>query len=140
MRAARIRALAGRSVSGLARPTAVTIFRSPQTPEARTSQPRGQTRLWTGDITYLPTGEGWLYLAAVLDLATRKIVSWSMRDHIAHRVERGGVDDGRQAAATNCRADLPVGSRQPVRGRGLPETARRYGGEAVDEPHGLLLR
>jgi len=34
------------------------------------------------DITYLPTGEGWLYLAAVLDLATRKIVGWSMRDHM----------------------------------------------------------
>ncbi len=34
------------------------------------------------DITSLPTGEGWLYLAAVLDLATRKIVGWSMRAHM----------------------------------------------------------
>lgn len=31
-----------------------------------------------GDITYIPTGEGWLYLAGVLDLCTRKIVGWSM--------------------------------------------------------------
>lgn len=38
--------------------------------------------VWLADITYLPTGEGWLYLAAVLDLATRKIVGWSMRDHM----------------------------------------------------------
>ena len=38
--------------------------------------------VWLGDITYLPTGEGWLYLAAVLDLATRKIVGWSMRKHM----------------------------------------------------------
>lgn len=38
--------------------------------------------VWLSDITYLPTGEGRLYLAAVLDLATRKIVGWSMRDHI----------------------------------------------------------
>ena len=39
-------------------------------------------RIWLADITYIPTGEGWLYLAAVLDLATRKIVGWSMRDHM----------------------------------------------------------
>jgi putative transposase len=39
-------------------------------------------RVWLADITYIPTGEGWLYLAAVLDLATRKIVGWSMRDHM----------------------------------------------------------
>lgn len=39
-------------------------------------------RVWLADITYLPTGEGWLYLAALLDLATRKIVGWSMRDHM----------------------------------------------------------
>jgi transposase InsO family protein len=42
-------------------------------------------RIWRADITYIPTGDGWLYLAAILDLATRKIVGWSMRDHM--RVE-----------------------------------------------------
>ncbi len=39
-------------------------------------------RIWLADITYIATGEGWLYLAAVLDLATRKIVGWAMRDHM----------------------------------------------------------
>lgn len=39
-------------------------------------------QVWLADITYLPTGEGWLYLAAVLDLATRKVVGWSMREHL----------------------------------------------------------
>ena len=39
-------------------------------------------QIWLTDITYLPTGEGWLYLAAVLDMATRKIVGWSMRSHM----------------------------------------------------------
>ena len=39
-------------------------------------------RVWLTDITYLTTAEGWLYLAAVLDLATRKIVGWPMRDHM----------------------------------------------------------
>jgi transposase InsO family protein len=33
---------------------------------------------WVADITYVPTGEGWLYLAVVLDLFSRRIVGWSM--------------------------------------------------------------
>ena len=34
-----------------------------------------------GDITYIPTWEGWLYLATVIDCATRKVVGWAMGDH-----------------------------------------------------------
>ena len=37
-------------------------------------------QVWLADLTYISTGEGWLYLAAVLDLHTRKIVGWSMRE------------------------------------------------------------
>lgn len=39
-------------------------------------------RKWTADITYIPTGEGWLYLAAVMDLYSRRIVGWSMSGRI----------------------------------------------------------
>ncbi len=35
-----------------------------------------------GDITYLRTGQGWLYLATVIDLCTRMVVGWSMADHM----------------------------------------------------------
>ena len=38
--------------------------------------------IYVGDITYLPTGEGWLYLAIVLDLCSRAVVGWSMADHM----------------------------------------------------------
>jgi putative transposase len=38
--------------------------------------------LWTADITYVPTLEGFLYLAIVLDVYSRKIVGWSMADHM----------------------------------------------------------
>lgn len=38
--------------------------------------------VWLTDISYLPTDEGWLYLAVVEDLATREIVGWSMADHL----------------------------------------------------------
>ena len=38
--------------------------------------------VWTGDITYIATDEGWLYLAAVVDLFSRQVVGWSMQAHI----------------------------------------------------------
>jgi len=48
--------------------------------------------IWMSDITYIPTGEGWLYLAAVMDLCTRKIIGWSLKDtlqtEITLKVER----------------------------------------------------
>ena len=37
---------------------------------------------WLADITYIPTTEGWLYLAAVLDCFSRRIVGWSMAEHL----------------------------------------------------------
>ena len=37
---------------------------------------------WVGDITYIATDEGWLYLACVMDLASRKIVGWSMSERM----------------------------------------------------------
>jgi putative transposase len=39
-------------------------------------------KAWVGDITYVETAEGWLYLACVMDLASRRIVGWSMSDRI----------------------------------------------------------
>ncbi len=37
-----------------------------------------RNRVWASDITYVPTREGWLYLAVILDLASRRVVGWSM--------------------------------------------------------------
>jgi len=41
--------------------------------------PEAPNRVWTSDITYLWTGEGWLYLAIVLDLFNREVVGWSLK-------------------------------------------------------------
>jgi putative transposase len=38
--------------------------------------------VWCADITYVPTAAGWVYLAAIIDLATRMIVGWSMASHM----------------------------------------------------------
>lgn len=48
----------------------------------RCFSPGAPNVLWTGDITYIPTDEGWLYLAAVLDLHSRQVVGWSMQPHM----------------------------------------------------------
>ena len=45
-----------------------------------------RNRLWVGDITYIPTREGWLYLAAVIDAFSRKVVGWSMSERITEKV------------------------------------------------------
>jgi len=48
----------------------------------RQFRPAGPNQLWVADITYLRTWEGWLYLAAVQDAYSRRIVRWSMADHL----------------------------------------------------------
>lgn len=52
----------------------------------RNFTPSRKNELWVTDITYIPTREGWLYLAAVEDLYTRQIVGWSMSERIDSRL------------------------------------------------------
>jgi len=58
---------------------------------------------WVCDISYLWTGEGWLYLAVVLDLISRMVVGWAM----AKRMKAGLVCDALQMALWRCR--MPKG-------------------------------
>jgi putative transposase len=48
----------------------------------RQFRPGAPNVLWIADVTYLRTWEGWLYLAAVQDAYSRRIVGWSMADHM----------------------------------------------------------
>ncbi len=62
------------------------------------------TPAWVTDITYVPTQEGWLYLAAVMDLRTRRILGWAMADHM--RVEL--VTDALLMALARRKPDGPM--------------------------------
>jgi transposase InsO family protein len=44
--------------------------------------PEAPDRAWAGDITFIPTSAGWLYLAVVIDLCSRRIVGWSLAEHL----------------------------------------------------------
>jgi transposase InsO family protein len=59
--------------------------------------------IYMGDITYLSTGEGWLYLAVVLDLCSRAVVGWSMAEHM-------------RAELVNQALSMAIGQRQPAAG------------------------
>ena len=59
-------------------------------------------RVWLADLTYLWTAEGWLYLAVVLDLCTRRVVGWAMADHLGHELALAALD-----MAIACRRPAP---------------------------------
>ena len=54
--------------------------------------PDAPNRVWSADMTYIPTGEGWLYLAVVEDLFSRRIVGWSMDQTMTSRLVVDALD------------------------------------------------
>jgi putative transposase len=95
-------------------------------------------RLWCTDLTYVPTGEGWLYLAVIIDVFSRTVVGWAADDHMRTELV---LDAWRMAA----------GRRRPGRGlivhsdRGSQYTSQAWldtldsRGQSVDGAGRLLL-
>ena len=93
----------------------------------------GVNAVWAADITYIPTREGWLYLAVILDLASRRVVGWAVRTRLdqalalgalrmalRHRGARGGLhhsDRGVQCASAAYRALLATSQFTPSMSR-----------------------
>lgn len=86
--------------------TTIPDARAPKAPDLLDrdfSAPRPDVR-WCGDITYLPVGKDWMYLATVIDIHSRRVVGWSMAEHMrsglvvdaleAAVATRGGSVDG----------------------------------------------
>ncbi|MEW2418914.1 IS3 family transposase [Streptomyces sp. NPDC046866] len=68
-----------------------------------TADPQAVDTRWCGDITYIPTGQGWLYLATVIDIASRRVIGWATSDHL-------GTSLAADALTAACRQRRPVGS------------------------------
>ena len=85
---------------------------------------------WCGDITYIHTWEGWLYLATVIDLTSRRVVGWATADHLRTDL----IDQALANAVT---------SRRPTRGvifhsdRGCQYTSAQY--RRLADQHGIRL-
>jgi transposase InsO family protein len=58
-------------------------------------------RAWAGDITYLWTAEGWLYLAVVLDIGTRRVIGWSFRTTLEAELATGALEMALGGRAVN---------------------------------------
>jgi putative transposase len=52
----------------------------------RNFTPAAPNQAWAGDVTYIPTEDGWLFLAVVMDLFSRRIVGWSMQDNMRSEI------------------------------------------------------
>ena len=82
-------------------------------------------RVWVADITYVWTAEGWLYLAAVMDLYSRRIVGWSMQAHMREELVLSALE-------------MAVSSRRPT--LGLLHHSDRGSQYAAEAYRAYLLR
>ena len=81
----------------------------------RNFTPAGPNQAWTGDLTYIATEEGWLFLAVVIDLFSRKVVGWSMRPDMHRSLVIDALEMGLfQRRPPKGQADLSQRSRQSV--------------------------
>ena len=78
----RLAGLAGRYPKRFRRTTISDPLTSIPDLVQRDFAPSAPNQLWVGDITYVRTWEGWLYLAVLLDCYSRRVVGWSMADHL----------------------------------------------------------
>jgi putative transposase len=86
-------------------------------------------RIWLADITYVETDEGWLYLSTVMDLYSRRIVGWAMRDHLRTELPLAALR-------------MAIASQRPGTGlihhsdRGVQYASHDY--RAALAPHGII--
>lgn len=84
--------------------------------------PTQPNKLWVADITYIRTWQGWLYLAAIMDAHSRRVVGWSMQPHMRAELVQDALD-------------MAVGRRRPAPGlvhhtdHGSQYTALTFGAE-----------
>jgi len=122
--------------------TTIAARSVPKPPDLLNRQfaPGAPDRAWCSDITYVRTGEGWLYLAAVLDVGSRRLVGYAMSDRIDTRLVQDALDmaasarSGR-AAGTIFHSDrgaqyLSGTLRSAVTSWGLAQSVGRVGSSA----------
>ena len=99
---------------------------------------------WSADLTYVWTREGWLYLAIILDLFSRRILGWSAKSTMARSIVLEALGSALRLRQPSRRllhhSDRgSMGQSPALRERRLPETASRGAGHLQHEPERQLL-
>ena len=96
-------------------------------------------RAWVTDVTAIATDEGWLYLAPMLDLCSRRVLAWAASEHNDTALALEVLREAILAAPPASRVPSPLRPRQPLRERRLPRGAACLRGVPEHEPQGRLL-
>jgi transposase InsO family protein len=74
--------------------------------------PAGIDTRWCGDITYIPTDEGWLYPATVIDVASRRVIGWATAGHL--RTARAAASRGHRDRCSAQQLACSQAARRPT--------------------------
>lgn len=119
--------------------TTIPAEENPPMPDlvGRLFDPGAPDVAWCGDITYVPTGEGWLYVASVLDLGSRRLLGYAMADHMRTELvadaihmaagSRGGATEGIIFHGDRGAQYMSHEYRQLVTGLGMRQSVGRTG-------------
>ncbi len=116
---------------------------APNLLEQRFDQSSAPNQVWVTDITYVPTDAGWLYVAAIKDLFSKKIVGWAMADHMRVSLVSQALltaVDGGEAGTTAQRSHSPQRPGQPVCEPRVSTASHTVWHEGIDESSRQLLR
>ena len=111
----------------------------------RDFEPAAANQVWAGDVTYVATGEGWAYLAVLLDLFSRRVVgrAMSVAGHERHQRHGARAEGARErcprASLAPCGPRPPHRPREPLCERGLPCGAFDVRDDPKHEPERRLL-
>ncbi len=106
---------------------------------AQMGPPPSPDRVWVSDISYIATREGWLYLAVVLDLFSRKVLGWALQETMQSSLVEPGAPARHARAPAGPGLVLSFRSRRPVRQRGGAHAPAGDQGHAKHERQGPLL-
>ena len=104
----------------------------------RRFNPEVPNQLWSGDITYIATDEGWVYLVAVIDLFSRQVVGMEHAAAHARQSRQGCAGHGMLAPSPHRRPDIPQRPWQPVLQPRVPGCFEELGDALIDEQEGQL--
>ena len=102
-------------------------------------EPSGPDQIWVSDITYVATQEGWLYLAMILDLFSRKVVGWKLGETLEAELVVTALKNALGRREPPRGLIFHSDSRLPIQQRGGAETADAPGSQPEHGRAGQLL-